>query len=193
MNAKRNLNGADHSSLVNLAAAPAQRQLAPLTRAAKVVRMEPSPMDIVVLYEDAETKSWAAQEYERVVRFASTPRVTWWNINDLQHPGVLAGAVSMALRANVIVVASRATEGLPMPFYVWVKSWLPNRPGRPGTFIALLEAPLCSSKGCGRLREYLRATAQQARLNFRLEERRAGTCLSTRLAPSVSRTSTLLS
>ena len=62
---------------------------------------------------------------------------TWWNLNELSQPAVLAGAVSKAMRADVIVVATRATEGFPLPFYIWVSSWLPHYlPGK-GTLVAL--------------------------------------------------------
>jgi hypothetical protein len=54
---------------------------------------------------------------------------------------VLAGAVSKAMRADVIMVAIRATEGFPLPFYVWVGSWLPHRLRGKGELVALVAPP----------------------------------------------------
>src|SRR6266571_3642093 len=86
-------------------------------------------LNVVLVYEEAETRQWAREVYERVSKFAGAGKVraTWWKIGELNQPGVLAGAVSMAMRAKLIVVATRGAEGLPLPFYVWVNGWLPHR------------------------------------------------------------------
>ena len=59
----------------------------------------------------------------------------------MSDPAVLAGAVSKAMRADVIMVAIRATEGFPLPFYVWVGSWLPHRLRGKGELVALVAPP----------------------------------------------------
>src|SRR5262249_34416018 len=97
-------------------------------------------LNIVFLYQDGPTRKWAKEVYERVTHVAGpeTARATWWRISDLSEPGVLAGAVSTTMRADVIVVAVRTGEGLPLPFYVWVNAWLPHRAAQTGALVALL-------------------------------------------------------
>src|SRR5258707_1912336 len=91
-------------------------------------------LNAVLVYEDAATRQWAREVFERVKREAGheNARATWWKIGDLNEPAVLAGAASMAMRADVVVLAIRRREGMPLPFYVWVNSWLPHRLQRTG-------------------------------------------------------------
>src|SRR5215218_9625354 len=68
-----------------------------------------TPINIVLVYEDDETREWAREAYERVcvASAAQQVRPTWWRVNNLSEPGILAAAVSTAMRADVIVVAVR--------------------------------------------------------------------------------------
>ena len=130
-------------------------------------------LNVVVVYEDSLTRQWAMGVYERVAKVAGHEGVqtTWWQISDLCEPGVLAGAVSTTLRADVVVVAIRAVDGLPLPFYVWVKEWLPHRIPSTGALVALLPAPGKSDSRLGRVGQYLREVAAQGRMDFLSEER----------------------
>jgi hypothetical protein len=130
-------------------------------------------LNVVVVYEDSLARQWAMGVYERVAKVVghSGVQTSWWQISDLCEPGVLAGAVSTALRADVVVVSIRAVDGLPLPFYVWVREWLPNRVSSAGALIALLPAPKKSDSRSGRVGQYLRAVAAQGRMDFLSEER----------------------
>jgi hypothetical protein len=130
-------------------------------------------LHVMCLYEDALTNKWAKEICERAETLAAPQalRSTWWKVGDLAHPGVLAGAVSKAMRSDVVLTALRATEGQPLPFYVWINSWWPHRQPGQGTLAALLGAPEKNNPASGRLRKYLRAVARQARMDYLLEER----------------------
>ncbi|SPE59092.1 hypothetical protein SBV1_30027 [Verrucomicrobia bacterium] len=132
-----------------------------------------SPLNLTVVYQDQDTKVWAREVSDAVVRSAGEHKVcaTWWKLEHLAQPGVLAGAVSTALKAQIIVVAVTAAEGLPYPFYVWVESWLQHRRPRSGALIALLSLPRRSEARAHQARQYLRDLAQQGGLEFLLEER----------------------
>jgi hypothetical protein len=131
-------------------------------------------LNVLVLYEDSPTREWSGEVCSRVAGLAEPDalRVTWWKMSDLSEPGVLAGAVSKAMRADVIVVAIRATDGLPLPFYVWVDSWLPHRPQGTGALVALLGFPERFVAPMERAREYLKALARKGHLDFLIEERK---------------------
>jgi len=122
---------------------------------------------VTFVYHDEETREWATEAYRRMGKAAGDEglRATWWKISELAAPGILAGAVSSAVRAEVIVVATRA-EGLPLPFYVWVNLWWPHRSETPGTLVALLGTPEHAACGLGSVAEYLPIVAHQARMNF---------------------------
>src|SRR5882757_10913014 len=133
-----------------------------------------SPLNVALIYEDAQTREWAREAYERVTKSAAEEgvRPTWWNLNNLGDPGVLAAAVSTAMRADVIVLAARAGEGMPLAFYTWINAWLPNRFYSGGVLAALLGKTQRSSARPARVGEYLREVARQGRMSFLLETRK---------------------
>lgn len=130
------------------------------------------------IYDDFQTRKWAGEVYQRIesVLGPKAVRGTWWNVADLGEPGVLAGAVSTAIRSDMIVVAVRSSEGLPLPFYFWVNAWLPHRVNRIGALVALLGAPITTNAESGRLRKYLRAVARRARMDLLVHEQSPNTC-----------------
>jgi hypothetical protein len=138
------------------------------------LQMEPS-LNIIVVYEDAGASRWARETCDQIFGGTGKPSVstTWWKLSELSQPAVLAGAVSKAMRADVIVVAIRTTEGFPLPFYVWVSSWLPHRLRGAGTLVGLIAAPERRSSHMNRAVEYLRAVARKARMRCLIRERNA--------------------
>jgi hypothetical protein len=139
---------------------------------------DPEPEDyavnLTVVYHDTRTRAWAREVYDRVTNVTGKEwvRATWWRISDLAEPGVLAGAVSVAMRAEVIVVAIDAADGLPFPFHVWVDTWLPHRKQAAGCLFALIGTSEQATGAPGRVREYLREVARMGGFEFLLEERR---------------------
>lgn len=130
-------------------------------------------MNVSVIYDDSQTRNWAGEIYQKVEAMlgAKAVRGTWWNVADLRQPGVLAGAVSTAIRSDMIVVAVVGSEGLPLPFYFWVNAWLPHRIQGAGALVALLGSPTPCNAESGRLRKYLRAVARRARMDLLVAER----------------------
>jgi hypothetical protein len=120
----------------------------------------------MVVYQDAHTRKWATNFYPAKVKGCEQVKCTWWNLNDLSEPGVLAGAVSTAIRADVIVVAVLTGTGLPLPFYVWVDSWLPHRKLTEGKLIALVGLAKERKNKDDSGRTYLREMARQGHLNL---------------------------
>jgi hypothetical protein len=129
-------------------------------------------VNVTVVYEDAAARDWAKGACEEMFAGASVKEVqsTWWKLDGLSDPAVLAGAVSKAMRADVIMVAIRATEGFPLPFYVWVGSWLLHRLRGKGELVALVAPPKARGFYRNRALEYLRAVAQRAGMPFLLKE-----------------------
>lgn len=130
-------------------------------------------MNITVVYQESQTHKWASEVYQTMETMLGTEAVrgTWWKLTDFNQPGVLAGAVSKAMRSDMIIVSVRSSEGLPLPFYYWVNSWLPHRVGGVGALVALLGAPIPRNSESGRLRKFLRTVARRARMDFLVAER----------------------
>jgi hypothetical protein len=130
----------------------------------------------VYIYEDSATRNWAQALHERLERMAGTEvRATWWKLADLGHPGVLAGAVSKTIRAGLVVIAVRGGEGLPLPFYVWINTWLPHRVAGTGALVALVAEVPQPGAHSGRVLGHLKAVAREGGMKFILGE--MPTCL----------------
>ena len=123
------------------------------------------------VYEDAVTQLWAGEVCRQAKNVVGPDefQATWWKLQELQQPAVLAGAVSQAMRADLIVLSTHSSEGLPLPFYYWVNSWLPHRVER-GLLIGLLGVSDRATRHAGRLRQYLRVVARRAPLSLILRE-----------------------
>jgi len=148
-------------------------RLRPLTPSAPKAERLPT---VTVVYEDAAALKWAQEECKRMFVGPCWVRIqsTWWKLDSLSDPPVLAGAVSKAMRADLIVVAIRATEGFPLPFYVWVGSWLPHRLHGEGKLVALIATPKPHGFHRNRAAECLRSVAQRAGMRFQVKERNLG-------------------
>ncbi len=130
--------------------------------------------NFTILYGDSQARSWARELGARVGEAcrSKTVRGTWWKLDDLAQPAVLAGAVSQALHADLIVLAWSGAEGLPLSFYYWANAWLPHRRRGLGALVALLGAHDPLTPHSGRVRKYLRALAHRGGLRLLLTERR---------------------
>jgi len=108
-------------------------------------------MNITVVYEESQTHKWAGNVYQTIETTLGPEAVrgSWWKLADLDQPGVLAGAVSKAMRSDMVIVSVRGSEGLPLFFYYWVNSWLPHRVGGIGALVALLARANSGQLGIG--------------------------------------------
>ena len=131
-------------------------------------------LNIVLVYEDERTHRWSREVLARVREVAGeqSVRSTCWNIADFKESGVLAGAASMAMKADIIVAAFCETKKMRLPFYIWVESWLPNRVLRPGALVALVGECEENPGEADTVGGYLRAVARQAQLDFLIEKRK---------------------
>lgn len=129
-------------------------------------------LDIMTLHQGEVTLAWAKAlcDFVRSQAGDDAVRCTWWNMRDLSSPATLAGAVSTAIRADLIVVSAPACDLLPLPFYIWVESWLPHRHLAAGALASVLGVPAQGGHS-SRVRDYLRAIAKQARMDFLSQDR----------------------
>jgi hypothetical protein len=149
-------------------------QLARLEKLVPVTSKPGASVNAVFVYEDATTREWAREAHDRMLKMAGKEafRPTWWRLDNLRAPGVLAAATSTAMRADVIVVAVAGTDALPLPFYTWISSWLPNRLQAGGVLAALVGKTTQASARSGRIAKYLKEVARAAHLEFLSETRK---------------------
>src|SRR5580658_2002961 len=84
-------------------------------------------LNIAGAYQDWVTEGWATQTCHLATQRARAGRVqnSWFNINSLGDPEILAKAICAALTADVIVVSVYAADELPLDLYTWFDLWLP--------------------------------------------------------------------
>jgi hypothetical protein len=128
---------------------------------------------VAVIHHTENSREWARDIFARIetLGVGEGLQSTWWKMSDLSQPGVLAGAVSKAIHADVILLTIDSTQPLPFAFYVWVESWLPNRLLAPGALVTAIGIGRQLSSLAKKTREYLRTVARQGRLDLLLEER----------------------
>jgi hypothetical protein len=124
--------------------------------------------NVVGVYQDLLTQSWAAPRCRLVTELAEEGQVqnTWYNVNSLGDTGILLDAVRAALVADVIMVSVYAADELPLDLYVWIDAWLPRRRSRMGALTALIGVDKPLDAQSVRTHEYLQAVARKAQLDF---------------------------
>jgi hypothetical protein len=130
-------------------------------------------LKLCVLYHDEHLRQWAQDVHTLARKLVgrNALKTTWWNVQTLSEPAVLAGAVSTAMHADVIVLAIRAEAELPLAFYYWADAWLPHRYAEPGALLALLAVSEPPRAKVERTREYFRTLAHRGGLDFMCDER----------------------
>jgi len=127
---------------------------------------ENSGLSVMCLYQDTLTHKQAATAFHSAVNGTPVRQQTWWKLHDFRQPGVLAGAVHTAMRADVIVLCLACDSGLPLPFYVWVNSWLPYRKVVGGTLVVRINHDASDDHQSRHALDYLRQAARQADMRF---------------------------
>jgi hypothetical protein len=125
-------------------------------------------LNIVGVYQDPLSQSWGMPMCRLATQLAGEENVReiWYDVHSLGDDQVLMAAVRATLVADVIVVSVHAAEELPLGLYVWIDAWLPRRTSRAGALTALIGAEEPRDTQSFRTREYLRAVARKARLDF---------------------------
>ncbi len=125
-------------------------------------------LHVVLVYQDALTREWAAQLWARVVQPLSAEKVLFksWRISDLAHPEVLPEAVVATAEADILLVAIRDSEELPMQLSVWMEAWLPLRGNRPGALVPLIGIPGPLPGQGSQLDQRFRALADRGHLDY---------------------------
>jgi len=138
-------------------------------------------LNIVGVYQDVASRSWAMQTCQRATLLAGEKRVQdlWFNAHSLSDTGILLEAIRAVLVADVIVISVYAENELPIGLYVWVQAWLPRRLSRRGVLAALVAVPEPPDSASVRTMKYLRAVAHKGKLDFISQERK-------RLASSIA-------
>jgi hypothetical protein len=125
-------------------------------------------LKVAVMHHDEPTRALAGLVLQRAAQSVDMRsfHCAWWSMDELLDSRVLDQAVQSAVEADLIVVSVRVPGELPAGLCVWIDFWLPRRPQGSGALMALIggqEEPCFDSAPA---RDYLRAVARRAHLDY---------------------------
>jgi hypothetical protein len=133
-----------------------------------VAHWEPKfPFDLVVAYEDHETRNRALQLYDHLAQQLLDDydfQCSWWKLDHLRNPTLWEQAADAATDANMVMLSVRGEEELRSDLKAWLESWLERRDDHKSALVVLLEG-----RDDGRVRgaqTYLQNVARRAKMDF---------------------------
>jgi len=133
------------------------------------IEEENHPVNVLVAYEDFAAGSRAMAMLKRVDSQSGQPGQLvhmMWRFDVLADESFFELAVSEALAADIIVIATREGKSLPRRIRDWIARWLLLKKRRPLALVATLDyQPVqASSQGC--VLPYLAKLARYGKLQF---------------------------
>jgi hypothetical protein len=133
-----------------------------------VAHWEPKfPFDLVVAYEDHETRNRALQLYDHLAQQLLDDydfQCSWWKLDHLRNPTLWEQAADAATDANMVMLSVRGEQELRSDLKAWLESWLERRDDHKSALVVLLEG-----RDDGRVRgaqTYLQNVARRAKMDF---------------------------
>ena len=121
-----------------------------------------SSKEIVILYEDGETRVGIREALAKAVRQSGYKcRISEWKFSMLDSPAMLKQAVEDTATAEMIVVCARGNSELPEAVKVWTEQWLANKTTSTGIFIGLLDAAFGKGDTGAAILDYLMCAAAE--------------------------------
>jgi len=133
-------------------------------------RWEPKfPFDLVVAYEDSETRNRALHLYDHLAQQLLDDydfQCSWWKFDHLADATLREQAADAAADANMIILCLHARKDLLPVHKLWIESWLPRRDGRKSALVALIGNGEERRADADTMLTYLRRTARLTSMDF---------------------------
>jgi hypothetical protein len=125
------------------------------------------PFDLVVAYEDRQTRSRALHLYDHLAQQLLDDydfKCAWWKFDHLADIALREHAADDAADANMIVLSLRAEKEIPAACKAWIEAWLPRRDHRKSALVALIAGD--EKADTSRLVTYLQSVARLGHLDL---------------------------
>ena len=146
---------------MNASVSPAP--LAPDTQAHKF------PFDLVVAYEDTDTRNRALHLYDHLAQQLlddSDFKCSWWKFDHLAAAILRREATDAAVNANMIVLSLRARDELSPLQRAWIENWSARRTDRQGALVAMIAGVASPETEAPIMLAGLRDAAHRAGMDF---------------------------
>ena len=129
------------------------------------------PFDLVVAYEDAETRTRALHLYDHLAQQLLDDydfQCSWWKFDHLANSTLRQQASDAAAEANMIILCLHGRDGVTAEQRAWIEEWLPRRDGRKSALVAMLGGTdeAGGPSGTSATLNYLRNVARLGRMDF---------------------------
>lgn len=141
-----------------------------LNQRASLKSWEPKfPFDLVVAYEDTQTRNRALQLYDRLAQQLLDDydfQCSWWKFGHLANPALRLDATEAAMDANMIILSLHARPQLAPAHRAWIEDWTGRRPHRKSALVAMISGGAADSRGVEVMMSSLLGLARRAGMDF---------------------------
>jgi hypothetical protein len=127
------------------------------------------PFDLVVAYEDLETRNRALHLYDHLAQQLLDDydfQCSWWKFDHLSNPTLRQQAADAAVEANMVILSIRAHEELPRTQQLWLEDWVSRRHHRKAALVAMIAGTNTPERKAAPALAYLQNAARLARMDF---------------------------
>ncbi len=141
-----------------------------LTPGMDIVGWEPKlPFDLVVAYEDIETRNRALHLYDHLAQQLLDDydfQCSWWKFDHLSNATLRQQAADAAVEANMVILSIRAHEEIPLTHKLWLDDWVSRRHHRKAALVVMMAGASQPERAPAPLRAYLQNAARLAGMDF---------------------------
>jgi len=127
------------------------------------------PFDLVVAYEDSQTRNRALNLYDHLAQQLLDDydfQCSWWKFDHLANATLRQQASDAAAEANMIILCLHARRGLLPLHRAWIEEWLPRRDGRKSALVAMVGGAEDAPGAAETTLAYLKRASRLGRMDF---------------------------
>lgn len=127
------------------------------------------PFDLVVAYEDVETRNRALHLYDHLAQQLLDDydfQCSWWKFDHLTNTTLRQQAADAAVEANMVILSIRAHEELPRTHKLWLEDWISRRHHRKAALVVMIAGTSAPEREASTVLAYLQNAARLARMDF---------------------------
>ena len=127
------------------------------------------PFDLVVTYEDTDTRTRALHLYDHLAQQLLDDydfQCSWWKFDHLVNPVLQQEAADAAMDANMVILSIRAHRELPAVHKAWLDDWIVRRHHRKAALVVMIADTSQPERDAAQSLAYLKNAARIGHMDF---------------------------
>lgn len=127
------------------------------------------PFDLLVAYEDRETRNRALHLYDHLAQQLLDDydfQCSWWKLDHLVNPALRQEAADAATEANMVILSLRTDSPFDGEPRRWIEDWTGRRAHRKSAFVVILAGTDSPERDAAPLVSVLKTFARRAGMDF---------------------------